>query len=148
MYKNRELVSGLLIIVAGLFFSVYSAIRYDLGTLSRMGPGLFPVMMGVVLVVLGMGILIKIGVSPSIDITRKDIIATAYLIASVAFFALTVDHIGILPSSFAIVMLICARDKNIRLFESLFLTIFLVATIYIVFDFLLDINMRLYKWPF
>jgi hypothetical protein len=51
----RDIVGGLLLVVLGLGFSWYAAEHYDLGSLRRMGPGMFPTVLGVALACLGLG---------------------------------------------------------------------------------------------
>ncbi len=50
---KHDLVGGLLMTAAGLFFALYGQ-RYDVGTADRMGPGYFPVVLGWTLAALGL----------------------------------------------------------------------------------------------
>ncbi|WP_066271849.1 tripartite tricarboxylate transporter TctB family protein [Hydrogenophaga palleronii] len=49
----HDLVGGLLMTAAGLFFALYGR-AYDFGDTARMGPGYFPVALGWLLAVLGL----------------------------------------------------------------------------------------------
>nr|WP_284306166.1 tripartite tricarboxylate transporter TctB family protein [Hydrogenophaga electricum] len=49
----HDLLGGLLMTAAGLFFAVHGR-DYEFGTAARMGPGYFPVVLGWVLAVLGL----------------------------------------------------------------------------------------------
>jgi hypothetical protein len=50
--KNRDTLGGLLLIAIGLFFGIQS-LSYPLGTLAQIGPGLFPLAVSCIVVVLG-----------------------------------------------------------------------------------------------
>ena len=50
---TRDLVGGLALTVIGLFAAYYAHEHYEIGNLRRMGPGFFPVSLGLTLAVLG-----------------------------------------------------------------------------------------------
>ncbi len=51
--SQKDFVSGLLFTVTGSAFAWNSAMSYDIGSASQMGPGYFPLVLGLVLVLLG-----------------------------------------------------------------------------------------------
>jgi hypothetical protein len=52
--KNpKDFWAGLMFLAFGVFFAVYGAIHYQMGTAVRMGPAYFPTMLGGLLTVLG-----------------------------------------------------------------------------------------------
>ncbi|MFM7341796.1 MAG: tripartite tricarboxylate transporter TctB family protein [Betaproteobacteria bacterium] len=51
--SNKDFASGLMFMVVGAAFA-WGATSYSIGTAARMGPGYFPLMLGVLLAVLGM----------------------------------------------------------------------------------------------
>lgn len=50
--SQKDFASGLLFIATGLVFAI-GATAYDIGTAARMGPGYFPLILGVLLAILG-----------------------------------------------------------------------------------------------
>lgn len=56
MTIHKPFVAGSLFLVLGAFFSLYAYRTLDMGTLSEMGPGYFPVLLGVILAGLGAAI--------------------------------------------------------------------------------------------
>lgn len=52
----HDILWGGLLALLGLGVAGYAAIHYDLGSIRRMGPGFFPVSLGVILAALGAGI--------------------------------------------------------------------------------------------
>lgn len=55
--SQKDLAAGLIFVATGLFF-VFSSLEYRLGTPERMGPGFFPLMLGLVLALLGSGVIV------------------------------------------------------------------------------------------
>ena len=101
----RDVLAGLVFIGFGLAFAV-TAWTYELGTALRMGPGMFPLLLGGCLVLLGVAIVIEgmvagegeaIGVIP----WRGIILLTA----AVLFFGFTVERLGLAPSLFVTVLI-------------------------------------------
>jgi len=56
--SQKDFFSGLLFTVVGASFA-YGATSYTIGTGARMGPGYFPLMLGVILALIGAVILFK-----------------------------------------------------------------------------------------
>lgn len=56
--SQKDFFSGLLFVTVGVAFAV-GATNYTLGTSARMGPGFFPLMLGVLMAVLGAVIILK-----------------------------------------------------------------------------------------
>ena len=55
----KDFWSGLMFLGFGLFFVIWAAIYYQMGTAVRMGPAYFPVLLGGLLAVLGLLILLE-----------------------------------------------------------------------------------------
>ncbi|HUY03715.1 MAG TPA: tripartite tricarboxylate transporter TctB family protein, partial [Rhodocyclaceae bacterium] len=55
---NRDYYGGGLMLVIGVAAAV-QGMRYQVGTLSRMGPGFFPMALGVILALIGVTILVN-----------------------------------------------------------------------------------------
>ena len=51
--SQKDFVSGLMFTAIGAGFAWNSALSYDIGSASQMGPGYFPLVLGLVLVLLG-----------------------------------------------------------------------------------------------
>ncbi len=56
--SQKDFYSGLLYTVVGAAFA-YGAISYNIGTAARMGPGYFPLLLGVMLAIIGAIVLLK-----------------------------------------------------------------------------------------
>lgn len=51
--NDRDLIGGALMFATGAGYAVYAVATYRLGSLSMMGPGLFPAILGTILAGLG-----------------------------------------------------------------------------------------------
>lgn len=95
----HDIVGGLLMTAAGLFFALYGA-RYPLGDAARMGPGYFPVVLGWVLAVLGVLVALpafwRRGTAIAFD--GKSLF---WAVLSLLVFAAALLHLGVILSSFA-----------------------------------------------
>ncbi len=56
--SQKDFVSGLMFLVVGIAFG-WGATNYNVGEGARMGPGYFPLMLGILLAVLGLAILVE-----------------------------------------------------------------------------------------
>jgi hypothetical protein len=64
--SQKEFFSGLMFVVIGMAFAL-GALRFDIGTTERMGPGYFPLLVGTLTVILGSIILVKSFVAKAKD---------------------------------------------------------------------------------
>lgn len=58
MKSQKDFFSGLMFVAVGSAFAV-GAQNYEVGEAARMGPGYFPIMLGILLALLGLGILVR-----------------------------------------------------------------------------------------
>jgi hypothetical protein len=101
----RDVLAGLAFVALGLAFAV-TAWSYDLGTALRMGPGMFPLILGGCLVLLGVIIVIEGVVAgegePIGEVPWRGVIL---LTAAILFFGFTVRPLGLAPALFITVLL-------------------------------------------
>ena len=91
--SNRDLVGGLLLLLTGLMISVYVYLNYDLGTFRRMGTGMFPFGVGVLLTAIGAIISLN-GIRTYSRAFEVSLRPPIFILASVSIFALTIDRLG------------------------------------------------------
>src|SRR6185503_7085177 len=87
---------GAIFIAAGLIF-VYQSLTLDIGTALRMGPGYFPLLLAIVLVVLGIVVLVQ-----ATRVKGEAIGAIAwrgmlFILPAPVLFGLTVQGLGFVP---------------------------------------------------
>ncbi len=109
------MIAAVLFIGLGGFFAL-EALRYDLGTPFRMGPGFLPLTLGAVLAALGLGLGIK-GISKGVDEVKDPFSLRALVLVSFAivFFALTVRGLGFVPAVFVAVLVTSFASRTNKL---------------------------------
>lgn len=123
-FKTRleDLIAGLVTGGIGLFILI-EASNYRLGTLTRMGPGYFPRLLGIAMLVLAVVMLITARPSaPLRMIDRGQVHSLLMLLAGFAAFGLTVERLGLLIAVALCVFLSALANPRTTL-----LTAFLLA---------------------
>jgi hypothetical protein len=102
--NDRTLVRGLFLIAIALFFGLGS-LRYPIGQFSRAGPGLFPLMVSCLLLVIGISTVVRSRFVERIplEFNMKNI---AIILASLCGFALISEHLNMLAG--IVFMVFCA----------------------------------------
>lgn len=112
---HKDFAAGLLFIALGVAFAVI-ATNYRLGTAGRMGPGYFPIGVGVLLTLLGTGVLVK-SLRPGAAVSRiikPDWRVLAFILGAVLIFALTLRPLGLVA---AIALAVISSSLASREFE-------------------------------
>jgi len=129
------------------------SLSYTLGTLTHMGPGMFPLMLGVTLTFIGVLILGAAIVAPLTDDERilpekPEWFAWACILAGPIAFIILGEFFGLVPATFACVFIPALGDRTATLKGSAVLaagvTVFGVA----LFSYVLKIPFPLFRWDF
>jgi len=96
--RFREQSGTLLLLGIGLFFVFGALAALDLGTPRRMGPGAFPLIAGLLLVILSLIALAR-DLREASDYTRADWQSAGAVAAAVAVFAVVTPAFGVLPAA-------------------------------------------------
>ena len=143
----KDIVGGALLAVFGLIVAVYAATSYDLGTLRRMGPGMFPMALGVILSVFGVALIIpalfREGKRPHIRI-----FSPLFVLLGVSAFALLVRPFGLIPAILAVVMISSVAELKIRPVSLTILSVAMCVLAWLVFRVGLGLAMPMFRWPF
>jgi hypothetical protein len=140
---KRDYYGGTLMMLIGLG-AILEGQRYGIGTLTRMGPGFFPVSLGGVMIFLGMLIAGSAYLSSEPD--REGLLppdpqwfAWACIIASPIAFIVLGEYSGLLPATFACVFVAALGDKETTLKQALGLSAFITVLGIGLFSYLLKI---------
>ena len=144
---TRDLIAGALIAMTGGLIAAQAGLSYDLGTLRRMGPGMFPFGLGLLMV--GLGVVIagtaffRLG-----DPVRMQARAPLAVLAAVAAFAVLIQTFGLLPAIVGVVIVSAFAEKKLRPVSILFLSLTLMALAVAIFRIGLNLPITLIDWPF
>jgi hypothetical protein len=114
----RDLLAGLLFAAFGVAALLISQ-SYVIGTASRMGPGYFPRMLGILLVVLGAALALR-GFWPSSEAQpRWHWRPLLVVLAGVASFTIAAPRLGLVAASLLLVLISSAASEDFRWKEAL-----------------------------
>ena len=144
--RQKNLLGGALTGGIGLG-AVALGRTYPMGTLTRMGPGFFPVLLGVVLFLTGAAVgATALWATP--DGARIRVAPSwrgwACILAGVAAFGVVGEHAGLVPATFAIVFISALGDRRNGLRDALLLAAASVVFCVVVFAWLLRIPFNLF----
>ncbi|MFP1645990.1 tripartite tricarboxylate transporter TctB family protein [Pontitalea aquivivens] len=143
---RQDLIGGICVAAVGLAASVHAATSYNIGTPGNMGPGFFPLSLGLCLLGLGSAIAIFGSRSERVSISI-DLGAFAAILASMAGFALVLPLFGLLPASVLLVFVALTASRPNTLLAGV-LTAAGVSTIAIaVFIVGLGVQLPILRWP-
>ena len=140
--SQKDFVSGLMFTTTGAAFAWNSATAYTIGSASQMGPGYFPLVLGLVLVLLGGFIMFFSLVVETPDGGVIGDIAWRPLVCILGANLLFGALLGGVPST-GVALLADAASFNLR--RMLVLSSILAAGSYLVFISLLNLQMPV--WP-
>ncbi|WP_220448613.1 tripartite tricarboxylate transporter TctB family protein [Nonomuraea mesophila] len=107
------LAGGMFVLLGGAF--VVGSLGYELGTPLRMGPGAFPLLVGVLVAALGLGIVVKgLVAGEMIVFGRIPWRAIGVITLALVFFGFTVRGLGFVPASAVTALLTTLADSRVR----------------------------------
>lgn len=141
---------GILFIAVG-GVAVYLGVDYGFGSLSEMGPGALPVLLGATLFVFGIALLLQASLAGEDGTTialmpREEVRPFVAILAALLAFGLLIDRLGLLPSVAALIGIGWLADKRGRLRELPLLVLAIVAILVGIFYFGLGIPFHLLNW--
>ena len=139
----RDMVGGLLLIALGLFAAFYGE-RYELGSLQRMGPGYFPVALGVILAILGVFVFVPalFRQGTKIQIQWKSLV---WVIISLLIFALLLDVLGLLITC-VLTVIAASMPSDLTWKPKVILGVCVALITYGIFSFGLGMLMPVWPW--
>jgi hypothetical protein len=96
-FARRDALAGLAALAVGLFV-VWHSLDYRIGTPRRMGPGLFPLTLGALLVVFGLAAALQglRAAGSGVAVRVRPMLAVC---GALAVFGLTVERLGFIPAA-------------------------------------------------
>lgn len=138
----KDLAAGLIFVVIGLAFAAMT-MELELGTARRMGPGYFPLILAVVLVVLGAAIAWQGLRQPAQVIGQMPWRALVLIVATPILFGLTLRGLGLVPAIFGVVLISAAGSTMSRVVPTILLSVALAVFCALVFIKGLNLPIRL-----
>jgi hypothetical protein len=145
---NKDYYGGALMLLIGLG-AIFQGSSYPIGTLSRMGPGFFPVSLGVILAFIG----VAIAASAKSSVPEGDVAdlppewrGWICIIVSIIAFVVLGKYGGLVPATFAVVFISALGDRQNTVMSAFVLAIAMVAVCVTVFWWALQLPFSLFQW--
>jgi hypothetical protein len=139
----KDVIAGLAFIGFGAAFAL-GALSYDVGTPVRMGPGFFPLVVGVLLGIMGVVIVARSAIEgePG-EITPPPWRALGLIIGALLVFGLTVRGLGLVPTIFLTAILSALASRHTGLLMGLALALGLTVVSVLIFVVALGLRLPL-----
>lgn len=147
LFVDRDLTGGAILLVVGMAASYVAITSYPLGTIQRMGPGMFPAGLGVILAGLGALQIVLAWRQPR-KAPEIRIFSPILILASIAAFAIVIGPFGLVPAIVSLIFVASAAELRLRLMDMLLLSVGLSLLAPFVFSFCLGLPITLVSWPF
>ncbi len=140
----KDFWSGVLFVLTGTAAVVLSA-RYSLGTAARMGPGYFPRILGILMIVLGLVLALRAFKLEGPPIPRWKLRPTLIVLGSVVLFGAIVQPVGVAISTVVLIVAASAASHEFRPKEALIAGVLLATLATGVF--VVGLKLQLPIWP-
>jgi hypothetical protein len=140
--KNADIEAGILFTLFGAVTAAMS-LQYPLGTIAMMGPGMFPLILGVFLTIIGLMILASGIFVGGEDIRHLPLKPALLIAASLLVFAFLALSVGLLVAIPAQVFVALWASEHFTLKRAVLLSAGLLAFCYVVFIYFLGISVPL-----
>ena len=108
---NKDFVSGLIFVGAGLIGLMLS-LNFDFGSTARPGPGFFPIVLSVLLVLIGLAVAVSSMLATADPIAEISVRPVVFIISAVCTFALGIETIGLMPTVFVATLIASFARPN------------------------------------
>ncbi|SDW44774.1 tripartite tricarboxylate transporter TctB family protein [Roseicitreum antarcticum] len=98
-----DICGGVILAALGAGVAIWAAVHYDIGTLRRMGPGFFPVVLGGVLSVLGLVVAVP-ALGRTVTAPKVEVGAAIAVLGAIVIFALGLPRLGLAGATAAAVL--------------------------------------------
>jgi hypothetical protein len=140
----RDVVGGLAMMVLGAFVGWYAYSEYEIGQLNRMGPGFFPVGLGLLLAVIGFFIALP-AFFRSGEAVKVEVRTLLSITTSIIAFSFLLKSLGIVLATIVAVLISSIADREISWKGRILVAIGVAAMTWVVF--ILGLSMVLPVWP-
>jgi putative tricarboxylic transport membrane protein len=136
---------------AGLFFIAVAAgfvglsQQYGMGNMHRMGPALFPTLIGLLLAMLGLAIALRAFAIDGPPVPRFHARPIVVSLLAIALFGVALAHLGLIAAVAALVLVGAVASRESRALETIGLVAVLIVFSAAVFVWLLGLPIPL--WP-
>ncbi|MBV9824154.1 MAG: tripartite tricarboxylate transporter TctB family protein [Alphaproteobacteria bacterium] len=130
---------------------VWQSLQYRVGSLRVMGPGYFPLVLGIILIATGVIIAIQGSLAAPRPAATEKLApqwkAWALISLGIIAFVVLAQYFGLVPATFAVVFISALGDHGNSWRAAAVLAIAIVAVAVAVFWWGLQVQLPLFRWP-
>lgn len=146
-YASRDVLGGFILFLFGILFSLYVADNYALGSFRRLGSGMFPMILGISLSILGAAMIVP-ALMRSGRLPRVDYRSAVFVLLSIGVFALTVRPLGLIPAIVGLVVVSSLAQSDVRPASVFGLCAALSLGAFLIFRVGLGMPLPMLRWGF
>ena len=144
---DQRIAGSLLLICVGAIVGLHSWASYPIGTVQRMGPGMFPLALSLTLVALGVLIgALALRESTRIEIPRPAWWPALKVLGGVLAFALAVKPFGMIPAIVLLTVIASNAGQKVSYVRIILLAFTLCVIVIVVFLLGLAMQFELFRW--
>ncbi len=145
--NSKDVIGGCLMFLLGLYAMIQGT-AYNVGSLTRMGPGFFPVSLGVIMASCGIVLIVMAKLSAPRETKSHPLEwkAWACILGSIVAFIVLGQYGGLVPATFAVVFISALGDRQNTLKGIVLLSLAMVAIAIVVFWWALKMQFPLFTW--
>lgn len=143
--EPTDAIGGVLVTLIGLAAAGIST-QYPMGRISNIGPGAFPLALGVIMVLLGIGIIAG-SLGKSGHIPRPNWRAAGIVMLSLTCFALLINNFGLIPATLASAFVARFADRRFHFRRVFILACSLALLCWLIFIALLGLSIPVLELP-
>jgi NADH:ubiquinone oxidoreductase subunit 4 (subunit M) len=148
-FGNKDVLSGLMFIAFGAAFYLFAR-EYNLGTAAKMGPGYFPRVLGIILLVIGaivcLGGFLQVRKDSGEEAVKWEIMPLLYISVAVGVFGLALVYLGLLAAIFLLCIISGAAAHDREWKSLVYVSIGLAIGCALVFVLGLGLQMPIFPW--
>lgn len=152
---TKDVAAGGVVLVFGVAYAAYAAAQLQLGTFAAMGPGMFPLCIGIVMACVGTAMLLGATMRQTADREPSDDAwepvewrSLAAVVAAMAAFAIGITFLGVVPAIFAVIGVAALASDKITPMAVMILSVCLSVAAWVIFTLTLKLSLPLFMWPF
>jgi len=138
----QDIIAGILMVLMGGSVAGWAYNFYPLGSVTHMGPGMFPAALGVLLVLIGVLVALPAFYRAGPAIPMPDFRAFFFVGLALTMFAMTIRWLGLVPAIVLVTMVSVLADNKLGIIGSIILAIGLSITGWLIFSVALGIPLQ------
>lgn len=146
VHVNRDMLIGFCLALFGAAIAIYAYAKYPIGSIFRMGPGMFPVMLGCASILLAIAIALRSHGKQG-DPIEINVRAAAFILVALAVFAIIIEPFGVVPALLALLVISSGAVPGRTIVGTAIFSIVITACIVFIFVYLMNLNLNLFGWP-